>query len=281
MLNAALNDGSRKKPGGTPSVSRIAGAMLLGALGAVALVVTSGSVHSMLLTSESAPSRVTDVEPLTVYYWPMWGRAGHVFWMLDEAEYPYVHVSDKEHIAEVASAFGAMNDTFAPPIVKDGDFLLSQSVALAIYLGEKLGFDHGVPDNFKAMQHLSDLLDFFNEAGKAATTPQLLHEFVDGAFFGARFDNWVGNIERSIVGPYYYGEEITYVDFFMANCVEWAHNRVFDAVEPVTGDKWAGYPKVNKVLELVRQTRGYKVSKLAHVIPPYIATEDFVAEFSK
>jgi len=104
---------------------------------------------------------------------------------------------------------------------------------------------------------------------------------VDGAFFGARFDNWVGNIERSIVGPYYYGEEITYVDFFMANCVEWAHNRVFDAVEPVTGDKWAGYPKVNKVLELVRQTRGYKVSKLAHVIPPYIATEDFVAEFSK
>jgi len=167
MLNAALNDGSRKKPDGTPSVSRIAGAMLLGALGAVALVVTSGSVHTMLLTSESAPSRVTDVEPLTVYYWPMWGRAGHVFWMLDEAEYPYVHVSDKEHIAEVASAFGAMNDTFAPPIVKDGDFLLSQSVALAIYLGEKLGFDHGVPDNFKAMQHLSDLLDFFNEASAA------------------------------------------------------------------------------------------------------------------
>jgi hypothetical protein len=41
------------------------------------------------------------------------------------------------------------------------------------------------------------------------------------AFVGKRHLQWVGVIENSIAGPFYYGNTPTYVDFYLAATVDW------------------------------------------------------------
>ena len=68
-------------------------------------------------------------EKLKVYYWPMFGRAGAVLRMLEHTGTKYEHISAFPDVAGVSTAFGGGSDTFAPPIVVDGDYKISQSTA--------------------------------------------------------------------------------------------------------------------------------------------------------
>merc|ERR1712100_83603 len=109
---------------------------------------------------------------VTIYYWPMHGRASACFRICDYAGIEYTHKSEFPEIASVGGAFGAESTTFAPPIVVDGDYTISQSTAAAMYLGKKAGLLDGV-DEYKTMQILADLIDTFEggigKAGDDAT----------------------------------------------------------------------------------------------------------------
>ncbi|MEF2072154.1 glutathione S-transferase family protein [Consotaella aegiceratis] len=83
-----------------------------------------------------------------LYYWPgIPGRGEYPRLVLEAAEAPYremVQLSSKEGGGMSAmSAFldGGAGDyvPFAPPFLKDGDVVVSQSGVIAAYLGEKLG----------------------------------------------------------------------------------------------------------------------------------------------
>ena len=54
----------------------------------------------------------------------------------------YVHKSEFPEIASVCGAFGADSATFAPPVVVDGDYVVSQSTAAAMYAGQKYAAPH-------------------------------------------------------------------------------------------------------------------------------------------
>ena len=97
---------------------------------------------------------------LKVHYWPMLGRAGAAIRMLEHTNTDYEHVSDFPSISKLGSAWSGESDTFAPPIVIDGDFQISQSVAVTLYVGNKVGLDKGL-NTYKAVQWLSDIVDLF------------------------------------------------------------------------------------------------------------------------
>ena len=54
--------------------------------------------------------------------------------MLEEANVPYVHKSEFSDLAKKCSVFGAESTTIAPPVVVDGDYTVSQSVVLIMYV---------------------------------------------------------------------------------------------------------------------------------------------------
>jgi hypothetical protein len=71
--------------------------------------------------------------------------------MLEHKQVAYEHISEFPALAGVCSAFGAQGtDTFAPPMIIDGEFKISQSTACCQYVGEKCGFT--VPNSAKVRQ---------------------------------------------------------------------------------------------------------------------------------
>ena len=164
--------------------------------------------------------------PLRILYHAMLGRAGAVVRMCEEKGQPYEFISDFPELAKVCGAFGAAESgTFAPPVVQDGDVTVSQSGACTMYIGEKLGLSAGVPNAAVAMQHLCDIGDWVVECGNAFSAIKELapEEAVQSlrAFAQKRFVQWVAVLEQSIVGPFYYGAEATYVDYFLVSSVDW------------------------------------------------------------
>ena len=74
-----------------------------------------------------------------IYNWPMMGRCGAQFLMLDYAGLKYEHKESLEEIISVSSVFGAQTGNFAPPVIVDGDMILSQSYSSAFTSGGRLG----------------------------------------------------------------------------------------------------------------------------------------------
>jgi hypothetical protein len=102
--------------------------------------------------------------------------------MLANAGIPVDHKIDMADLASVCSAFGSTaGDTFAPPVVVDGDKTVSQSIACCTYIGKKLGLTEGL-DEDKALQYLLDVIDVFEGGlGKAiASGAPALKAFVEG-----------------------------------------------------------------------------------------------------
>tara|TARA_B100000795_G_C22737500_1_gene413902 strand:+ start:138 stop:1226 length:1089 start_codon:yes stop_codon:yes gene_type:complete len=247
-------------------------------------------------------------EPLVIYYWPELARAAALFRMCDAAGQPYIHNPNPSpnpnrsnpnpnpdhagqpyiHNSTPAALASVVNSNkvhgpdgtsgmFAPPVVQDGAFFVSQSVAATLYLGQKLGFDRGVPSLAKAVQHLNDLQDLTGECERAIASLQkdrdaaALRTFVEAG----RFSAWVGTIEHAITGPYYYGDVVTYVDFYFLQTLDWFVLKAFDPLQRVTGDVWQRFPKVKALHQAMRAMPSY-ASTGAHgpLIPGVFSDED-------
>ena len=169
------------------------------------------------------------------------------------------HISDTndfEAFASMASAKGkniegtGKGDTFAFPILDDDGFIISQSAAATMYAAERFGFlPEGSKARYKAFQYMNDAQDFMTEGLSTAGHPDSVAEFM---FTGPRFDAWMGNIERSIQGPYYFGRTLTCVDFYLLQCMDWLNTTLLQPISELTGDRVAPYPKVTTLLHLVR-----------------------------
>ena len=195
--------------------------------------------------------------PVSVYYWPMFGRAGSVVRMLEHAGVPYTFKSEFPEIAACGSAFGSTKqDTFAPPIVQDGEFFISQSTACALYVGEKCGLS--APNTAKCVQHLADIVDFF-ELGLAGTLSNKgsgeLKKFIEGD----RLPKQLGNLERAVQGPFFYGDKPTVTDFFLTQQVDWHEGTLLDRLKAEKGvDIFAAFPKLYAVATGIRNLDSYQ-----------------------
>lgn len=193
---------------------------------------------------------------IKVYYWPFLVRGGSLVRMLEHTGTPYEYISDQAEMSKVCSTWGATGSTFAPPVVIDGDYAISQSTACCLYLGKKLGLNPPGYDEFKAFQYCSDIVDTFEAGlGKNNEDGATLKSYVEGP----RWASLMGNIERSIVGPYYFGAEPSSVDFFLLQHLDWRTTSMFTPLKERFGvDLLAPYPKIAAVQANLQAFDGYK-----------------------
>ena len=219
--------------------------------------------------------------PLTVYYWPMFGRGGPVCRMLEHAGIAYVHKSEFPEIASLCSAFGASTDTFAPPVVVDGELTLSQSVPCAIYIGRKCGLcpPEGTEDA-KSFQHLMDIIDFYEIGidGAKGKGGAALKQFLEGD----RFVKQKANIERGIQGPFYYGEKPCYVDFVLCAQQDWIKATLLDRLKAEKGvNAFAEDSKIMGVVNGIRNLDSYKnySGPLGTIRPGFECKDELIAQY--
>mmetsp|Transcript_46325 Transcript_46325/g.68359 ORF Transcript_46325/g.68359 Transcript_46325/m.68359 type:complete len:234 (-) Transcript_46325:130-831(-) len=221
-------------------------------------------------------------EKVQVYYWPFLGRGAAALLMLTEAGVDFEHISDFPHLAQKCAAFGAQTTTFAPPIVVDGDTVVSQSLAVAQYIGKK---HFPMPDDNDTLgfQVMLNLVDFGGGLEKATATPQSLKTFFDGdGQKPARFHLWAATLERTIKGPFFFGEKPTYVDFLWAGHYGFMHQTVFASLSERTGvDYFEKYPKLTGVYDAITSLESFQKLGLPFAGPNFVKKPDDVifAEF--
>jgi len=192
---------------------------------------------------------------LKVYYWPMLARGAPLVRMLEYTGTPYEYISDAGQFGKVMSRWGAKSDVFAPPVVVDGDNVISQSTASAMYLGKRLGLIPAAFDQFKAMQYLADIIDVFEQnLGKNNESGPALKKFLEGE----RWRMLMGNLEAGIKGPYYFGDEPCCVDFFLAAHLDWRTTTLFSPLKERHGvDALAPFPKAAGVYNALKNASSW------------------------
>lgn len=218
---------------------------------------------------------------ITVYYHPLFGRAGALVRMLEHAKVPYTFKSNFPELASVASSFGGLGDTFAPPVVVDGDNVISQSTATAFYIGQKTGLDAGIPSAPKALQHLADIVDVFENgiASAKAKGGKELKVFLEGG----RFEKLVSNLERGIKGPFYYGDQPTFVDFFLVQHVDFQAAVFLNRLKAEKGvDAFGAYPKIQGIVDGIRELPSYSgyAGPLQTIRPDMEAKDELFADYN-
>jgi tubulin-specific chaperone A len=175
------------------------------------------ATHNLLNRKKKTPAG----GPLTLYYWPIQGRAAAVFRMLEEKGAEYKVITDFDEIKKRVACFGAKTANFAVPLIVDGDNVITQSVACNMYIGEKLGFDDEVKVKAKLMQTHLNLSDFSGELAKAAAAGDSLHKFITGG----RFAQWMGCISAGI-NP---DSALNSTDFALQAAYQWVKFTVLSA----------------------------------------------------
>jgi glutathione S-transferase len=152
-------------------------------------------------------------EGYTVYYWPGFGgRAQALMAMLEDKGVKWQRIPEPCKV----------NYCFAVPMVRKGGFCLSQTNAVAAYLGEELGFNHPHALRHVAAKLTADIGDLWTDVyGKRCNAPNW--EAVD-EFCKERVADWFATLENAAAkfgSPgFILGNQITYVDFLWWNAVE-------------------------------------------------------------
>jgi glutathione S-transferase len=216
---------------------------------------------------------------IKIYYWPMLARASGLFRMCAQAGIEWEHVTDAKQMN--CALFGASTLNLAPPIIRDGQVTISQSIACHTYLGNKFGFDKDIPFPELALQYMNDLNDLHDEMkaaamkGEAAKDIKYLQKYIEGD----RYKTHLATINRQIKGPFYFGNEPTYVDFYASSMFEMCEGRWLNPLIDKTGDTLNAYaPKLRLVLEGIRgMGSASKLKDIPPLLPSRVLTSERVA----
>jgi glutathione S-transferase len=223
---------------------------------------------------------------IVIQYWSIMARASGLFRMCAEAGVEWKHIASREEMG--AALFGAKSSNLAPPILQDGDVILSQAVPCHQYLGNKFGFNKDIPVPEVALQYMEDLSDLHSQMadasmeGKATNDVHALQKYLTGD----RYKYHLGAINRSIKGPFYFGDNPTYVDFAVCSYLDMCEGKWLIPLEPKSGDTLAKYaPKLKAIATAIRDlpsaTQNEKISKLPWVPPPLVLKSDRVATWKE
>lgn len=97
-------------------------------------------------------------------------------------------------------------------------------------------------------------------AGAQAKGSTDFKEFLEGE----RLAKLLGNLERGVQGPYFYGDKPSNVDFFWTNVNDWQDNTWQNRVVSEFGGKrvTAAFPKLQGVLDGIRSLESYKACEI-------------------
>ena len=204
--------------------------------------------------------------------------------MLKEAGVDYEHISDMAELSQKCAVFGASGGNLAPPVIVDGDTILSQSTAVAMYIGTKYGFPVPAGEECKAVQIMEDIKDLFEggiskNGGDAATLKTYLKGDGDKP---ARFAIFCNAIEHNIKGPYFFGDKLSYVDFFLTSVYGNSEDGGLRKLKEKSGaDIFEPYPKIRGVIEHVRGLDSFKENEMIELPAQYGLKEEVLDAYVK
>ena len=169
-------------------------------------------------------------------------RAFRVMWMLEELGQPYQHI-DAGPRSDEAKKY---NPSGKIPALVDGDAVLTDSVAIMTYLGDKHGrltAPAGAPARARQDAMTLWLIDEFDAvlwayAKHAFIFPEdrripAVKESLKGEFTRA-----TGLLADRLEGPFLMGDEMTLADILAVHCLNWAIGANFPPVDERLA-KWA------------------------------------------
>ncbi|XP_013395749.1 glutathione S-transferase [Lingula anatina] len=172
-----------------------------------------------------------------LYYWPLAGRGEFVRLVFEEAGVPYKEINDVELLSknfkkiDLPPSEDFSFPCFAPPVIKKGDFVLSQTPVICEYLGKKFGLypDGGEEEEYHARQFNLTIHDFIadgrlafhgrNHTESYYTQKEETQTYID-FFVKNRLPKWLRNLEHLLNANYgkhggkgyAIGTKMTYVD---------------------------------------------------------------------
>eukprot|EP01084_Bolivina_argentea_P122102 216395_1 len=189
--------------------------------------------------SHKTVSKDTDDEKSSweIFYWPLKNRGNFIKLVFEEANIPYKDMTVKEMKTQIRSNLagslkydeGGLYQAMAPPLIKNGDFTLSQSIVCMGYLSEKYGIcPCKYEDKARAQMIANDCNDLMGELyGYKDKPKEELFKFIDG-----RFDLWLELLEKPLKKnnlKFYFDEKCTQADLAMFN--------IMDGIEELFGKK--------------------------------------------
>ncbi len=164
----------------------------------------------------------------TLYYWPGPGRGEFVRLVLEDAGVSYVEASadgGRAVVAQFLHGKGPGFPAFAPPVLVDGEAVISQMPNICRYLGERHGLAPAgeVPRANAAalMMTVGDVVNEVHDTHHPLVAMQTYEQQKDAAkvraaaFTGGRIATWLGYFERVLEysdGEHLVGPTATYAD---------------------------------------------------------------------
>lgn len=169
-------------------------------------------------------------------------RAFRVMWMLEELGESYEHVPCAPRSDEAKE----FNPSGKIPALVDGDAVLTDSVAIMTYLGDKHGkltYPAGSVDRARQDALTFWLIDDFDAILWAAAKhsfifpeEQRVPQIKDS--LKAEFLRAAGTLSDRLDGPYLMGDTMTHADILAVNCINWSIGAGFPRVDDKLG-AWA------------------------------------------
>jgi glutathione S-transferase len=218
--------------------------------------------------------------PYELYYWPsIQGRGEFVRLALEEAGAPYVDVArGKGGVKAMMKTMGGdktMPPMFAPPFLKDGDFVIAQTANILAYLGPRLKLvprdDESQARALELQLTIADLVseahdthhplgaEFYYEDQKPSAKKRAQ------SFIGARIPKFLGYFESRLAhngGKFFVGTRLSYVDlsaFQLVSGLEYAFPNAMKRQAPriplllALRDRVAARPKIAAYLASKRR----------------------------
>mgnify|MGYP001800846158 CR=1 FL=1 len=166
---------------------------------------------------------------------PVKSRAFRVMWMLEELEQDYDLIAASPRSEDALK----YNPSGKVPALLDGDHVLTDSVAIMTYLGDKHGAltaPAGTPARAAQDAKTLWLIDEFaavlwTAAKHSFVLPEDLRVPAVKAALKAEFSRSAARLSEQITGPFLMGDQMTLADILAVHCINWSVGAGFPKVD--------------------------------------------------
>ncbi len=206
------------------------------------------------MTSPAAKrQRTSSTESYELYYWPgIPGRGEHIRLAFEEAGVPYKDICEEskdgmktmiEKLSEKYDGEGSNPPPLAPPFLRHGDLMVSQTPNILLYLGPQLGLVPSREEYPNGIFHVNSLaltaLDGFSNEAHDVHHPICIIAYYEDQkdeakkkaadYITNRLPKFLGYFERVLKseaskgGEWLYGGQLTYADLVLFQTIDGVH----------------------------------------------------------
>jgi glutathione S-transferase len=249
-------------------------------------LVKPSSRAAKMSTRLSKRQKTSEDTPYELLYWPsLPGRGEHIRLAFEETGTKYVDVSNTTEAGRKAVLAHISGDNLgdehnspplAPPVLKHGELLISQTSNILMYLGPRLGL---VPDtasdpdgiykvNALALTALDGLSNEAHDVHHPIASAKYYEDQKDEAklkaedYIKVRLPKFLGYFERVLKGQaskggeFLYGGQLTYADLVLFQCIDGVSHALPNAMGRLR--KEAKYEEVFGLYDRIKERENIK-----------------------